>query len=100
MTLAEMYIDNIKPEYVKKMFDDLTLYDHASEKRDLAKIEKLLNIKSLVGFWDKVRQFTKKVTSDHAIHAWQCLAELRYIQLDLQQNYNRETLTKNKGVEK
>ena len=94
MTSTEMYIDDIKPEYVKKLFNDWQLYDLAIEKRDFAKIEKLLTLKNLDNFWDNVRKFTTNVYSDHSIHRWQCLAELREIQLDLQQNYDKETLTK------
>ena len=97
---TQYFIDNHNTEFVKSFFNDCELYDMATEKSDYKRIEKLLTIKSLVNFWDEVRQLTKKITSCHSINRWQCLAELRYMQLDLQQNYNKETLTKNKGVEK
>lgn len=89
MKQTNEFIENYKIDYVK----DLMKYDDAMfsyciwEKNDIKKIEKLLTIKSLDNFWDNVRVFTKKVYSDHSISRWQCLAEIREIQLDLQQNY-------------
>lgn len=44
----------------------------------VAKLQQLTDIKT---FWDDVRKMTKHVTSDHAIHQWQVLAELRYEEL-------------------
>ena len=93
--LTQNHIAIYKADSVKALFNNEQLFWYAMESNDYKRIEKLLTINTLVGFWDKVRQFTKKVTSDHAISHWQSLAELRYIQLDLQRNYNKETLTKN-----
>lgn len=91
---TQNYIDNHKAEFVKSLFNDCELYGMVMEKNDVKRIEKLLTIKSLVNFWDKVRQFTKHITGCHSVNHWQSLAELRYIQIDLQQNYDKETLTK------
>lgn len=54
------------------------LWCYASEKRDFAKIEKLLTLTNPDTFWDDVKAFTKDVKSDHAIKRWQILSELRY----------------------
>lgn len=53
----------------------------AIEQRDIAKINKLNKLKNKDTFWDDVRKLTKKVTSDHSIGRWQCLAEARYREL-------------------
>jgi hypothetical protein len=58
-------------------------YSRAIEKRDYAKIDKLNKLTSKDTFWDDVRKLTKKVTSDHAIHRWQCLAEDRFNELNV-----------------
>lgn len=88
MTHTDDFILEHKLKYVKSFLSDNALYDNCvSERRDIAKIDKLMTIKTLDGFWDKVRGFTKNVYSDHSIHRWQCLAEMRQLQLDLQQNY-------------
>ena len=55
-------------------------YSRAIEKRDFAKIDKLWAIvqdstTTNENYWDKVRKLTKKVTSDHSLSRWQCLAE-------------------------
>lgn len=55
-------------------------YSRAIEKRDYSKIDKLYAIvtdanTTKENYWDKVRKLTKRVTSDHAIGRWQCLAE-------------------------
>ena len=50
----------------------------AIEKSDISKIEKLNSLHNENTFWDDVRKLTKKVTSDHSIKRWQCLAEIRY----------------------
>ncbi len=88
MKVTDDFIEYCKLDYVKRFFYNDALYHNCvTEQRDYAKIDKLMSISSLVDFWNKVRQFTKNVYSDHSIHRWQCLAELREIQLDLQQNY-------------
>ncbi len=92
------YIECFNREDVQFLFENNHLFFYATEKRDMAKIEKLLTIKTLNNFYEQVRKFTKNVIGDHSIRAWERLAELRYIQIDLQQNYDRETL-KNKGAE-
>ena len=48
------------------------------QAKRIAKLKQLTNIKT---FWNDVRKMTKHVTSDHAIHEWQILAELRYEEL-------------------
>lgn len=88
MKATDDFIERYKTDYVREFFNDnAMLWNCVWEARDYGKIQKLLTIKTLDDFWNKVRQFTKNVYSDHSIHSWQCLAELREIQLDLQQNY-------------
>lgn len=53
----------------------------AMEKNDINKIEKLNQLTDKETFWDDVRKMTKKVTSDHSIGRWQCLADCRYNEL-------------------
>lgn len=53
----------------------------AIEQRDIAKINKLNKLKNKDTFWNDVRKLTKRVTSDHSIGRWQCLAEVRYREL-------------------
>lgn len=53
-------------------------YAYAYERADYSKIDKLNSLNNPVTFWDDVRKFTRKVTSDHAINRWQILAENRY----------------------
>ena len=87
-TNTQEFIENYKIDYVKRFFYNDALYHNCvSEKSDIAKIDKLMTITTLENFWEKVKNFTKKVYSDHSIRNWQGLAELRAIQLDLQQNY-------------
>ena len=55
-------------------------YSMAIEKRDFSKIDKLYDIiedekTTKDNYWDKVRKLTKRVTSDHSLSRWQCLAE-------------------------
>lgn len=57
--------------------DFVTLEQCIFEKADIARVEKLRSIKSPVGYYDNVRKFTKRVCSDHSIHRWQHLAEIR-----------------------
>lgn len=61
-------------------------YDPAMEKRDLGRIEKIYAIledetTNKNNYYDRIRKLTKRVTSDHSIGRWQCLAEYyeRYI---------------------
>jgi hypothetical protein len=54
---------------------------YALEKRDISRINKLNKLTNLETFWDDVRKFTKRIMSDHAIGRWQCLAEIRYVEL-------------------
>ena len=60
-------------------------YSYAIEERDKSKINKLNSIISLDGYWDTVRKFTKNVKTDHTIKRWQCLADIRF--KELQQEY-------------
>lgn len=57
------------------------LEDYIIEKRDYSKIKKLRSLHNVETFWDDVKKFTKKVTSDHSIRRWQILAEVRYGEL-------------------
>lgn len=54
---------------------------YALEKRDVSRIKKLNTLKNIDTFWDDVRKFTRKIMTDHAIGRWQCLAEIRYVEL-------------------
>lgn len=56
-------------------------YDYALEKRDISKIDKLNRLTNVDTYWDDVRKLTKSVTSDHSIKRWQCLADVRYMEL-------------------
>lgn len=61
-----------------EIFWSTNLYDYAMEARDYTKIKRLNALTNVETFWDDVRKLTKRVTSDHAICRWQCLAEARY----------------------
>lgn len=61
-------------------------YGPAIEKRDFEKIEKIYTIledktTNKNNYYDRIRKLTKRVTSDHSIGRWQCLAEYyeRYV---------------------
>ena len=61
-------------------------YSMAMEKLDITRINKIYAIledetTSKENYWDRVRKLTKRVTSDHSIGRWQCLAEYyeRYV---------------------
>lgn len=63
-------------------------YSRAIEKRDFNKIDKLYLIledktTTKENYWDRVRKFTKGITSDHSLRRWQCLAEYyeKYIEI-------------------
>lgn len=65
-------------------------YSGAIEKRDFNKIDKLYSIledktTTKENYWDKVRKLTKRITSDHSLSRWQCLAEYyeKYIKGDV-----------------
>ena len=94
MTATENYIEMIKPDAVRALWSNEQLFANAMTQSDLRRIEKLLTIKTLDDYWGQVRKLVRRVTSDYAINAWERLAELRAIQLDLQLNYDRDTLTK------
>lgn len=51
------------------------------EMRDCAKIKKLEQLTNPRTFWKDVQKLTKRVTSDHGLHRWQCLAEQRYTEI-------------------
>lgn len=48
------------------------------EYHDITRVKKLMSLTNIDTFWDDVRKLTRRVTSDHAIHHWQYLAELRF----------------------
>jgi hypothetical protein len=56
-------------------------YRYAFTKWDYSKIDKLNALNNKNTFWDDVRKLTKKVQSDYTIGRWQCLAEIRYNEL-------------------
>ena len=58
---------------------------YALEKRDFNRIAKLNTLTDPKTFWQDVCKLCKNCTSDHALRAWQRLAEQRYTQL----NYNK-----------
>lgn len=87
MEITDRYIQEHYFWGIAPLFRDEGLGRFIYEKHDLGRVKKLLTIKSLDNYWDEVRKFTKKITSDHSIKCWQFLAEKRLIQLDLQQNY-------------
>lgn len=57
-------------------------HNRAIEVRDISKIDKLNKLTNKETFWDDVRKLTKRVTSDHSIGRWQCLAEYRWSELN------------------
>ena len=59
---------------------------YALEKRDYNRISKLNTLTDSQTFWQDVRKMTKHVESDHAIRAWQRLAEQRYNELKDKEN--------------
>ena len=64
----------------KRVYGNMN-YNNAIEKNDLSKIDKLNKLTRVNTFWEDVRKFTKKVTSDHSISRWLCLAEFRESEL-------------------
>lgn len=59
----------------------MTYNYYVMEKNDVKKIDKLNKLTNKGTFWNNVRKLTKNITSDHSIHRWQCLAEIRYNEL-------------------
>lgn len=55
--------------------------NYAIEVHDISRIRKLNELTNADTFWDDVRKLTKRITSDHSMHRWQCLAERRYEEL-------------------
>ena len=49
----------------------------AIEKSDYRKIEALNKLTNPHTFWADVRKLTRKVSSDHSLGRWSCLAEIR-----------------------
>ena len=64
----------------------MNYYGNIFEKRDTKRIDKLNTIQNVDGCWDKVRKFTKNVSSDSSLSRWQILAEKRYEELKNQTN--------------
>ena len=56
-------------------------YSVALERHDYARIDKLNTLNDLETFWNDVRSFCRKITSDHSIRQWERLAEKRYAEL-------------------
>lgn len=56
-------------------------YSVALERHDYARIDKLNTLNDLDTFWNDVRYFCRKITSDHSIRHWEWLAEMRYAEL-------------------
>ena len=52
------------------------------EYYDYGRIEKLKKLNNLGTFWNDVRKLVRRITSDHSIKRWQCLAEQRYEELE------------------
>lgn len=52
------------------------------EYHDYGRIEKLKKLNNLGTFWNDVRKLVRRITSDHSIKRWQCLAEQRYEELE------------------
>lgn len=50
----------------------------ALEKRDIEKINKLNKLHNYITFYDDVRKLTRNVHSEHSLHRWQILADMRY----------------------
>ena len=59
-------------------------FRYVIEAGDIRKIEKLNALTNKETFWNDVRKLCSRVTSDHSIHRWQCLSEIRYGELNAQ----------------
>ena len=57
------------------------------EYRDYKRIHKLKKLNNIDTFWQDVRKLCKHCTTDHAINAWQRLAEQRYNELKQENNH-------------
>lgn len=81
--MKNYFIENYGIERFNKFkADKHELYRFAFYPQDNKIIEKLLTINSIENFWNNVRKFTQKTTSDRQLGSWQRLAELRYLQLE------------------
>ena len=56
-------------------------YSAALERHDYGRIDKLNTLENLETFWNDVRSFCSRITSDHSIRHWERLAEMRYAEL-------------------
>lgn len=52
------------------------------EYHDISRIKKLNTLNNINTFWNDVRKFTRYITSDHSIHRWEVLSQLRYMELN------------------
>ena len=57
-------------------------YEWAIEKRDVGKIEKLNKLTNIETFFDDVRNLMRYPMSDHNLHRWECLSDMRYEELE------------------
>ena len=78
MTIEEYY------NYYKS-HDLITLASNRTEQKIILKLNNLKNIDS---FYNDVRKLTKNITSDCNIEKWQCFAEMRYKQLEIEELRN------------
>jgi len=64
-------------------------YICAMEKRDYARIDKLDKLNDIETYNEDVRKLTSKVTNDHTIHRWECLAGIRATELELKHTFEK-----------
>lgn len=74
-------------------------YFYVSERADIKRIDKLNTLTNIKTFWDDVKIFAKRTTSDHSIGHWQALAECRYNELltgceDVRIDFDYDSTTK------
>ena len=77
--LLELYDEDFVNKFITS---DTELYHFAYDKYDIKIANKLLGLKDKQTFWDKVKYYTKNISSDKSLSNWQRLAELRYCQLE------------------
>lgn len=77
--LLELYDEDFVNKFI---ISDIELYYFAYDKYDIKIADKLLDLKDKQTFWDKVKYYTKNISSDKSLSSWQRLAELRYCQLE------------------